>query len=69
MTPLERIRRATGETQLVSTSDMAGLADDSLDLIFCIQQIEEEFSVRIPDEDVVRFVTVGDIEQWLVAHA
>ena len=38
---------------------------DSLDQIVLVISIEEEFDIEIPDEAADKFLTVGDIVDWL----
>lgn len=41
------------------------LGADSLGLVECILDVEERFSVDVPDEDTEKFVTVGDCVAYL----
>ena len=41
------------------------LGADSLDVMEMLMNIEEDYGIRIPDEDIVDFVTVGDIVDYL----
>ena len=41
------------------------LGADSLDIMEMLMNIEEDYGIRIPDEDIVDFVTVGDIVDYL----
>lgn len=47
------------------------LGADSLDVIEIAMECEEVFDIEIPDEDAVKFVTVGDVvaylRQWVAA--
>ena len=45
------------------------LGYDSLDVVQFVIDVEEEFGVRIPDEQADKLVTVGDVVQFLEAHA
>lgn len=40
---------------------------DSLDAIELVMEIEEEFGIEIPDEDVEKMVTVEDIVKYIQA--
>lgn len=53
----------TLETDLVK--DMKA---DSLDVVELIMDIEAEFGIEIPDEDVPEVITVGEILQYISAH-
>ena len=44
------------------------LEADSLDAVELIMQIEEEFEVEIPSEDLEKIATVGDVVKYLEAH-
>lgn len=41
---------------------------DSLDLVELIMTLEEEFSIKISDEDAERIQTVGDALDYLKEH-
>lgn len=45
------------------------LGADSLDVVDLIMSLEEEFSLEIPDEDVEKIKTVGDIVKYIENHA
>ncbi|MEI6309587.1 MAG: acyl carrier protein [bacterium] len=38
---------------------------DSLDLWFLIEEVQKEFSIRVPDEDFSKLVTVGDAVSYI----
>ena len=38
---------------------------DSLDKVELCMELEEEFDINIPDEDMDKFVTVGDIIEFV----
>jgi acyl carrier protein len=42
---------------------------DSLDLVELIMSMEDEFGVKIPDEDAEKIVTVGDAVTYVVTNA
>ena len=44
------------------------LGIDSLDYLGLIDKIENEYRVTVPDAELVKWRTVGDIEQWLEAQ-
>jgi acyl carrier protein len=65
---LEQVRRIVGESSGVPLEDiqesrplLRELPWDSLDLVECVMEIEEEFDVSVPDELVEEAKTVGDI--------
>jgi len=41
------------------------LGADSLDIVELVMAMEEEFDVEIPDEDVERMQTIGDVIDYL----
>ncbi|MGE9970602.1 acyl carrier protein [Candidatus Pseudoscillospira sp. SGI.172] len=45
------------------------LEADSLAAVELAMALEEAFGVTIPDEDVAKFATVGDIVEYLKSHA
>jgi acyl carrier protein len=38
---------------------------DSLDIVELIMEIEEEFEIEIPDEEIKKMSTVGDMVEYL----
>ena len=44
------------------------LGADSLDVVELIMTFEEEFGVSLPDEDVSKLKTVGDIADYVEAQ-
>jgi acyl carrier protein len=64
---LWRLReRLPGEGELSLNSPLANdLADDSLDVVELVMQLEEEFDIQIPDADAERIKTVGDALRYL----
>ncbi len=45
------------------------LGADSLDIVDLIMAVEDEFEVKIEDEDVENIKTVGDIVNYIDNHA
>ena len=45
------------------------LEADSLDLYTLVQELEDSYGVRIPDEQAARIRTVGDALDFVVAEA
>lgn len=41
---------------------------DSLDLYTLVQELEDSYGVRIPDEDAARILTVGQAVDFILAH-
>ena len=42
---------------------------DSLDLVELVMELEDRYGVRIPDEDAVGILTVGQAADYVAAHA
>jgi acyl carrier protein len=45
------------------------LEADSLDLYTLVQELEDSYGVRMPDEDAAKILTVGQAVDYVVAHA
>jgi acyl carrier protein len=43
------------------------LAADSLDLYTLVQELEDSYGVRMPDEDAAKILTVGQAVDYVVA--
>jgi len=41
---------------------------DSLDLYTLVQELEDSYGVRIPDDQAARILTVGQAVDFIVAH-
>jgi acyl carrier protein len=50
------------ESQIVDNLDA-----DSLDIVELLMALEEELEVEIPDEEAEKFVTVGDVVEYIKA--
>ena len=44
------------------------LEADSLDLYTLVQELEDSYGVRIPDEDAAQILTVGQAVEYIMAH-
>lgn len=44
------------------------LGADSLDIVELIMEMEEEFDIEIPDDEVERILTVQDVIQYITQH-
>jgi acyl carrier protein len=53
----------------MESSFMNNLGADSLDIVELIMALEEEYDIEIPDEDVEKIATVGDIVEYIKAHS
>ena len=50
------------------TNIQEDLGADSLDIVEIIMDIENEFGISIPDEDIVKFKTIGDAIKYIEAR-
>ena len=44
------------------------LQADSLDLVELVMELEDNYGIRIPDEDAVNILTVGQAADYVAAH-
>jgi acyl carrier protein len=73
---LEDIRSILVEQLGVEAGDVIETASfqedlnaDSLDLVELIMSMEDHFTIKIPDEDAEKIVTVGDAVDYVVNNA
>ncbi len=52
-----------------STSFRADLEADSLDLYTLVQELEDSYGVKLPDEQAAKIVTVGQAVDYVLAQA
>lgn len=52
----------------MESSFMNNLGADSLDIVELIMALEEENDIEIPDEDVEKIDTVGDVVEYIKAR-
>ena len=45
------------------------LEADSLDLVELVMELEDRYGIRIPDEEAVKILTVGQAADFVTAHA
>ena len=50
------------------TSIMEDLGADSLDIVELLMAIEDDFDIKVPDEDVPNLKTVGNIVDYVESH-
>jgi acyl carrier protein len=72
----DRLKKIIAEQLSVSEDEVVPEASfiddlnaDSLDLVELIMSLEEEFSVKISDEDATKIQTVQDAMDYLQEHA
>jgi len=51
-----------------TTSFRADLEADSLDLYTLVQELEDSYGLRMPDEQAARIVTVGQAVDYVLAY-
>ena len=51
-----------------AASFQADLDADSLDLVELIMELEDQFGIKIPDEDAQKLTTVGQAVSYVVEH-
>ncbi len=52
----------------MESSIMEDLNADSLDVVDLLMTMEDEFDIEVPDEDVEKMKTVGDLVKYVEAH-
>ena len=72
---LERVRAHLADELAIdpagiveSTRFREDLEADSLDLYTLVQELEDTYGVRIPDEEAARILTVGQAADFILAH-
>ena len=45
------------------------LEADSLDLVELVMELEDRYGIRIPDEEAVKILTVGQAADFVASHA
>lgn len=53
------------EDEVTPETILEDLNFDSLDMIEIAMDIEDEFKVEVPDEALEKFITIGDIVEFL----
>jgi acyl carrier protein len=44
------------------------LGADSLDVVELVMSLEDAFGIEVPDDEVEGMRTIGDIQQFVIAH-
>ncbi|MGC8834657.1 MAG: acyl carrier protein [Armatimonadota bacterium] len=71
MSTFERVQRIVAEQLKVEPSAVTpeatfeDLGADSLDVWDLLMRLEDEFDIKIPDEDAEKITTVGQVVQYL----
>lgn len=53
----------------LESSFVDDLGADSLDLVELVMALEDEFDMEIPDEEVEKVTTVGDVVEYIKSHS
>ena len=71
----ERVREVLAERLSVEEADITEEANfqedldaDSLDLVEMIMELEDQFGIKIPDEDAQKIQTVGQAVEYVTSH-
>lgn len=71
----ERIKEVLSERLSVEEADITEEANfqedldaDSLDLVEMIMELEDQFGIKIPDEDAQQIQTVGQAVEYVTSH-
>lgn len=75
MAVFERLRDVVAEELGISPEEIKpearfieDLGADSIGLMELVMKLEEEFGIKIPDEDVEKISTVGDAVKYIEEH-
>jgi len=71
----ERVKEVLSERLSVEEADITEEANfqedldaDSLDLVEMIMELEDQFGIKIPDEDAHKIQTVGQAVDYVTSH-
>jgi acyl carrier protein len=71
----ERVKEVLSERLSVEETDITEEANfqedldaDSLDLVEMIMELEDQFGIKIPDEDAQKIQTVGQAVDYVTSH-
>lgn len=51
-----------------NTDILNDLRLDSLDIVELVMAVEEEWGLSVPDDDIVKLKTLGDVAQYIEKH-
>ncbi len=69
LTPAIVEKLGVDESQVTEDASFAeALGADSLDLVELIMDLEDQFGIKIPDEDAQTLTTVGEAVEYVVSH-
>ncbi len=60
---------ADEESMSMDTNIAADLGADSLDVVELLAEIQDEFQVEIPDEEIENIKTIGDLTEYIQNNA
>ena len=63
------LSRYTDEEITPESSIMADLGLTSFDLVSIVAEFEDEFDIEVPDRDILGFVTIQDVMDYLEENA
>ncbi|HET6871642.1 MAG TPA: acyl carrier protein [Sporolactobacillaceae bacterium] len=73
---LARVKKIVADRLDVDEADVKPEANfkedleaDSLDVVELVMELEDEFNLEISDDDAEKILTVGDVIEYIKAHA
>ena len=60
---------ADEDEMTMDTNIATDLGADSLDVVQLLSEIEEEFDIEIPDEEIENIRTIGDLTEYIQNNA
>ena len=59
---------ADEDEMTMDTNIATDLGADSLDVVQLLSEIEEEFDIEIPDEEIENIRTIGDLTEYIQSN-
>ncbi len=59
---------ADEESMTMDTNIAADLGADSLDVVELLAEIQDEFQIEIPDEEIENIRTIGDLTEYIQSN-